>query len=258
MTSTLDREASRVVSSGSCSGCGACCQLDDGLSMALDAQGFARPVRRERAPVPDARQDRGSAHDPEAEAEADADADQRSRAACPGVQVTALRTPGAVRHPTMGPALGVWRAWAADERVRHCGSSGGVLTALAGRQGESALIARTARGLQVVNEAVAAGVTVLEPIELNELAGVQPLQRNRRETLVGRNRRETLVGRTLAARLAGRRPPRYRGFGLLGLALRRPVDTLCTEHGTFGRVRRDRVTAPAPRPAADPAQDLPR
>ncbi|HEY3438992.1 MAG TPA: Coenzyme F420 hydrogenase/dehydrogenase, beta subunit C-terminal domain [Actinotalea sp.] len=408
----LDREIARVVQAGNCSGCGACCQLDAGLTMALDTEGFARPVRTGEDPAPDA---------------ADRLAVDRFRSTCPGVSVQAARVAGAARHPMMGPALGAWRAWAADETVRHAGSSGGVLTALAGwlserddvaqvvgaaadpadprrtvsvqirdraealaasgsrygpvgnaaaagaldpagafvgkpceasalrglaratgqdaplilsffcagtpsqratddlveelgvprgaalaglryrgngwpgrfvartvegsevsasyeeswgdhlgravqwrckicpdgvgessdisagdlwrtddrgypgfeeGAGVSALLARTPRGLRVVEEAIAAGVIVAELLDLDEIAAVQPLQRKRRQTLLGR-----LVG----ARLAGRRPPRYRGFGLVRLALARPRETLRTARGTFSRVRSDggRPTSPS-------------
>lgn len=415
-----------MVRSGNCSGCGACCQLDDGLSMALDSQGYARPARRESTPAPTAAQDETAV--------------ERFRSACPGVRVVAVRTPGAVRHPTMGPALAAWRAWAADDRVRHSGSSGGVLTALAGwlsergdvaqvvaaaaatedprrtvsvriqsradalaasgsrygpvsnaaartaldpagafvgkpceasavralaatgRQdaplilsffcagtpsqratddlvhelgmplgtrvtalryrgegwpgrfvargddgsevsasyheswgehlgrtvqwrckicpdgvgessdisaadlwrtdargypqfeessGVSALLARTERGLRVVHEAVEAGVIVVEPIDLAEVAAVQPLQCKRRETL---------LGRTMAARLAGRHPPRYHGFGLLRLAMRRPLETLRAARGTYTRVRRSGAAAwgATAAPGDTPAQSPPR
>ena len=405
MTRTsLNHEIAAVVRSGGCSGCGACCQIDGNLTMTLDAQGYARPVRLDDAGSPSTLDD--------------ATAVQQFRQSCPGVRVEAVRPPGAVRHPTRGPARATWRAWAADEQVRHSGSSGGVLTALAGwlsergdtaqvvgaapspedprrtvsvrirsraealassgsrygpvsnasarsaldpagafvgkpceasavrslalargqepplilsffcagtpsqqatddlvdelgmpqsaqvtslryrgagwpgrfvargddgtevsasyheswglhlgrtvqwrckicpdgvgessdisaadlwrtgargypqfdeSPGVSALLARTERGLRVVAEAVEAGVLVVEPIDLAELAAVQPLQNKRRETL---------LGRTLAARLAGRRPPRYRGFGLFRLAMRRPSETLRTARGTYARVRR--------------------
>jgi len=96
--------------------------------------------------------------------------------------------------------------------------------------GISALLARTERGRRIVEQAVQDGVIQVEPIELADLAAVQPLQRRRRQTL---------LGRTAAARLAGRRPPRYRGFHLLRLALGNPLVTLRTARGTYSRVRRD-------------------
>jgi coenzyme F420 hydrogenase subunit beta len=94
--------------------------------------------------------------------------------------------------------------------------------------GVSALIARTPRGLDLIARAVAAGVIVATPIDIDALARMQPLQRDRRETLIGR-----ILG-TVAA--AGR-VPRYRGFGLLALGLRRPRDILRAARGTRRRRR---------------------
>lgn len=97
--------------------------------------------------------------------------------------------------------------------------------------GYSALIARTARGLDVIARAQEAGVIVAEPITIDEVAAIQPFQRNRREQLAGR-----LVG----ARAAGQSVPRYRGFGLIRLSLRRPRTTVRTLRGSFRRVRATR------------------
>ncbi|MDM7830691.1 Coenzyme F420 hydrogenase/dehydrogenase, beta subunit C-terminal domain [Cellulomonas edaphi] len=94
--------------------------------------------------------------------------------------------------------------------------------------GFSALVARTPRGLDVVQRAVEAGVLTVRPIDPDEVAGVQPLQRNRRTTLAGR-----LTG----ARLAGARLPRYRGFGLVRLSLSTARTSVRTARGTFRRVR---------------------
>jgi len=94
--------------------------------------------------------------------------------------------------------------------------------------GVSALIARTRRGLDVVQRAIEAGVIGARPVDPDVVAGVQPLQRTRRRTLAGR-----LAG----ARLAGARVPRYRGFGLLRLALGDARASVRTARGTFRRVR---------------------
>lgn len=110
--SALDREISRVVAAGNCSGCGLCTRLDSGLEMRLDDDGFARPQRTGTG-------------------ETAADAVRTFRAACPGVTVSAQRPEGSTRHPTMGPVVQAWAGWAADPEIRHRGSSGGVLTALA-------------------------------------------------------------------------------------------------------------------------------
>ncbi|MEO6944856.1 MAG: Coenzyme F420 hydrogenase/dehydrogenase, beta subunit C-terminal domain [Lacisediminihabitans sp.] len=94
--------------------------------------------------------------------------------------------------------------------------------------GVSALIARTARGLDVVRRAVAAGVIEATPIEITALAAVQPLHRERRSTLLGR-----LFGTVLA----GGAVPRYRGFGLLALALPRLRANWRTAKGSYRRRR---------------------
>lgn len=376
----LDEAVGRVVAEGNCSGCGMCAHLDSGLEMELDAAGFSRPVRARDTAIDDS-------------------VVRDFEAACPGVTVSAQRPEGAIRHPTMGPVVQAWRAWANDPEFRFAGSSGGTLSALAawlttsGREhrvigaaqnereprrtvsvsimsreealaaagsryapvstaasfdegsafcgkpceasavralsaargeeaplllsffcagtpsqhateelieslgiaagtrleslryrgngwpgefiatsatgdtvstsyeeswgkhlgravqwrckvcadgvgesadvtaadqwqadesgyptflegaGTSALIARTRRGQQLVLDAVEAGVLTVEPMDIAELAAVQPLQRDRRETLAAR-----LAG----TRLAGGRVPQYRGFGLLALSLRHP------------------------------------
>jgi len=399
---TLDEAIERVVRSGNCSGCGACALLDAGIEMRLDERGYSRPVRV--APRPQS--------DPASEAAVVA----RFEASCPGVTVSAQNPPGATRHPTMGPVIQVFEAWATDGGIRFAGSSGGVLTALStwlldsgeaarvigavadrseprrtvpvqletkeaalsaagsryapvsnaslpgalmpdtafvgkpcevsalralhgrgegaplllsfycagtpsqkatemlstqlgvsatdritglwyrghgwpGRftvtrddgstvsasyneswgntlgptvqwrcklcadgvgessditaadlwraddrgypdfaegAGVSALIARTPRGLDVVQRAAAAGVIEVTPIEINALAAVQPLHRDRRSTL---------VGRLLGTVLAGGTIPRYRGFGLLALALPRLRANWRTAKGSYRRRR---------------------
>ncbi|WP_232821997.1 hypothetical protein, partial [Desertihabitans aurantiacus] len=87
--------------------------------------------------------------------------------------------------------------------------------------------------------AVAAGVLTVAPLDVDALAGVQPFQRQRRSTLVGRG---------IGSRLAGRRLPRYRGFGLWSLAVRRLRANIRAGRGTFRRVRAARAagrTGPA-------------
>lgn len=388
----LLEQIDEVVQSGNCSGCGACLLLDPGLRLRLGADGFSSPVLE----------------GPSAQV---ADAASMFHRSCPGLVVHAGASPEAERHPTMGPVVAAWRAWAADDEVRRAGSSGGTLTALAlwlresgrvtrvigtepgtvdarrtvsvaittreqalasagsryapvtgslpetggatigqpcrvsamraqgsdeillsfycagtpsqaatdtlaaelgvegpattlryrgdgwpgtfrvtggdgssgslsydkswgsrlGRQvhprckicpdgvgesaditaadlweadergypvfdtteisdaaGVSALIARTPRGYRLVLEAVAAGVLVVHPLRIERLASVQPLQEERRRTL---------AGRLLGARLAGRRVPRYRGFGLVALALPRWRLTLRAARGTWRRMR---------------------
>ncbi|KGJ71968.1 hypothetical protein GY21_18540 [Cryobacterium roopkundense] len=94
--------------------------------------------------------------------------------------------------------------------------------------GVSALIARTIRGRDLVLRAAAAGILTVAPLDIDELAAVQPLQRTRRHTLAGR-----LVG----TRLAGGRVPRFRGFALLRLAAPRLRETFRTLRGTYRRRR---------------------
>jgi len=108
----LDRAIDRVVRSENCTGCGLCALLDAGVDMKLDAQGFSRPVRVGPTTAPNG-------------------AVGRFQAACPGIRVDAQRPAGSRRHPTMGPVIQTWRAWATDPAVRYAGSSGGTLTALA-------------------------------------------------------------------------------------------------------------------------------
>jgi coenzyme F420 hydrogenase subunit beta len=383
---TLDAEITRVVAAGNCSGCGGCLLLDSGLRLELDDDGFGRPMRLGAST-------------------AAPDAAERFRSSCPGLVVAAQNPPGSVRHPTMGPVVAAWEAWAVDPEIRRAGSSGGTLTALASwlvstgraasvtgarsspvearrtvsvtitsrdeaiaaassryapvtgalahddamiglpcrvaavraqggespillsffcagtpsqratdslaqqlgssspsslryrgdgwpgrftirredgatasldyeeswgahlgrdlqwrckicpdgvgesadiiaadlwesdergypvfgeRDGVSALIARTARGRALVEEAISDGVLVAAPLAIERLAAVQPLQVERRSTL---------AGRLLGARLAGAPTPRFRGFGLFGLALPRWRAVLRVARGTYRRRR---------------------
>ncbi|WP_431278373.1 Coenzyme F420 hydrogenase/dehydrogenase, beta subunit C-terminal domain [Leifsonia poae] len=431
----LDAAIARVVDAGNCSGCGACALLDPGIEMRRNAEGFLRPVRVA------VEQAETSATDDEVRGAAP-DGAARFADACPGVTVRAARPAGAQRHPTMGPVVRAWKAWATDSETRHRGSSGGALTAIAawlletgesarmvgatadaaeprrtvsvtimsrdqaiaaagsryapvasasqaaatqngtvfvgkpceasavrslissrpapeaaapgddpiilsffcagtpsqhatdalveslgvqndepladlwyrgrgwpgrftavrrdGTQadasydeswgstlgpavqwrckicadgveesaditaadfwradaqgypvfaegaGRSALIARTERGYDIVLRAVEAGVISVTPMEIDDLAAVQPLQTTRRSTL---------SGRLLGARLAGGRVPRYRGFGLLLLAVPRLRETIRMARGTYRRRRAAASGTPAV--SADPARDAP-
>ncbi|MBO9626637.1 MAG: Coenzyme F420 hydrogenase/dehydrogenase, beta subunit C-terminal domain [Microbacterium sp.] len=116
MTDLLAEGIEQVVSSGRCSGCGLCAQLDPRIRMVIDAAGYNRPVVGD-APAP-------------AEDRQLADA-TRFRASCPGEIVAAADVRGPLHHSLVGSAFGAWRAWATDEAIRAAGSSGGVLTALA-------------------------------------------------------------------------------------------------------------------------------
>jgi coenzyme F420 hydrogenase subunit beta len=92
--------------------------------------------------------------------------------------------------------------------------------------GNSVAIARTSRGDELLRAAAAAGVIAIAPVELEIVAAIQPLQVERRETIEGR-----LAGRLLA----GRRVPRYRGYRLTPLALRRLLANARAAVGTFLR-----------------------
>ena len=109
----LDRAVTSVVRSGNCSGCGACTLLDKGLQMRLDEHGYSRPTRV-------------------AASKAAPGARRTFDEVCPGRRISAASPPGATRHPTLGPVISAWEAWAADPEVRERGSSGGTLTALVG------------------------------------------------------------------------------------------------------------------------------
>ncbi|MFF1574413.1 Coenzyme F420 hydrogenase/dehydrogenase, beta subunit C-terminal domain [Leifsonia sp. NPDC058292] len=467
-SAALDAAITRVVDSGNCSGCGACALLDSGIEMRRNAEGYFRPVRVAPAPAPASTAEgrvvataapaqpatsRPSATVPvpvpvpvpvteattPTETRVDPAAVARFEAACPGVTVSAARPAAARRHPTMGPVVRAWKAWATDSETRHRGSSGGALSAIAawmletgqsarmvgatadpaeprrtvsvtimsrdqaiaaagsryaptpsaaqpaavqngslfvgkpceasavrsliatrstadadlpgsdpvilsffcagtpsqhatdalvtslgipsdeplkdlwyrgrgwpgrftavrrdGSQadasyeeswgstlgpavqwrckvcadgvgesaditaadfwqsdsqgypvfaegaGRSALIARTERGYDIVLRAVEAGVISVTPMEVDDLAAVQPLQTTRRSTL---------AGRLLGARLAGGRVPKYRGFGLTLLAVPRLRETIRMARGTF---RRRRAAASTPTIPAAPATD---
>ena len=110
--------------------------------------------------------------------------------------------------------------WHADDRGYPVFSDGA---------GRSVLVARTRRGAELVERAVAAGVLATRPIDLSTVLAVQPLQ-------VGRRR--TLTGRLLGTALGGRPVPRYRGFGLVAAVLRAPRENLRAARGARSRVRR--------------------
>lgn len=96
----------------------------------------------------------------------------------------------------------------------------------ADQQGRSVAIARTNRGHQLLLDAAAAGAVYLRPVSLRSVAAIQPLQVQRRATLVGR-----LTGRLLA----GKRIPLYTGYGLSRLARVKLKDNLAALRGTRSR-----------------------
>lgn len=95
-------------------------------------------------------------------------------------------------------------------------------------KGASAVIARTIRGKNILMEAASEGIIELEPIDIDSLADVQPLQVQRRSGLLAR-----LTGSIIA----GRRIPRFAGFGLTKMARRQPRLFIRVTRGTYRRVR---------------------
>lgn len=95
--------------------------------------------------------------------------------------------------------------------------------------GNSVIIARTARGHDLLQRAVRAGVVQARPLDLDRVSGVQPLQVLRRMTLPGR-----LLGRLLA----GKRIPLYTGYGLVRMMPKLPFQNLRAAAGTFARSTR--------------------
>lgn len=139
-----------------------------------------------------------------------------------------------------GKRLGPTTQWRCKICVDGVGESADIVAAdlwetddrgyptFADADGCSALIARTRRGLDTIRAAQAAGILHLEPIDLDQLAAVQPLQVQRRLTL---------AGRLLGVLLSGRRTPSYRGFGLLRFAVSDPRTTVRALRGSLRRAR---------------------
>ncbi|MGC5172275.1 Coenzyme F420 hydrogenase/dehydrogenase, beta subunit C-terminal domain [Micromonospora sp. DT81.3] len=115
-------------------------------------------------------------------------------------------------------------SWATDERGYPVFVEGA---------GVSALIARTTRGLAVIEEAIAEGVLEVRPLAMPHLADAQPLQTARRRYL---------LARLWGSRFAGRVPPRYTGFELARLGLPHPRQFVRVLRGTYRRVRTARGT----------------
>lgn len=150
--SSIDREVSRVVESGNCSGCGACCLLDAGLRMRLDANGYARPIR-----VAPARP--GTVTAP-------------FERICPGAVVVApQRRAGELHNDALGSASAAWQAWATDPEVRFRGSSGGVLTAIVRWLLESGEASEAVEAVRDRNPRRTVTVALRTPSDVIEAAG---------------------------------------------------------------------------------------
>ncbi|GIG60847.1 coenzyme F420-reducing hydrogenase subunit beta-like protein [Longispora fulva] len=101
----------------------------------------------------------------------------------------------------------------------------------AGDPGRSLIVARTARGVEIVLAAIAAGVLVAEAVPYDRLpasqAGLLKV-------------RGAVWGRTVALRLSGLPAPRYRGLPMFGIWLRKLTvkDKLRSTVGTVRRIGR--------------------
>lgn len=105
----------RIVEDGACIGCGLCAGISNGaIKMAFTPQFRERPV---------------------IESEVSADLADAISAACPGLVSEGISAGEAATDEPTDPMWGFWSqgylAWAGDPEIRHRGSSGGVLSALA-------------------------------------------------------------------------------------------------------------------------------
>ena len=110
----------RVVRGQLCTGCGLCAAVSGGAIAMDKASGYNRPVQT--GPVSDA-------------------AEAKIAGACPGA-VLAPWPAAPNRHPSWGPWRGVGVGWSTNPDIRHRGSSGGAVTALAVHALETGLVDR--------------------------------------------------------------------------------------------------------------------
>jgi len=108
---------SSVVSSGLCTGCGACAYMSPGEFEMADVPERGRRPKLTRHITAD-------------------DASSRALHACPGIELHHTfdrRDPALVHELTSawGPVIKVWEGFAADPEIRYAGSSGGAASALA-------------------------------------------------------------------------------------------------------------------------------
>ena len=121
MTAGRSATVARVVAGDLCAGCGLCAGLAPAaFAMETRAPGYSRP--RQLAPV-------------------DAAVERKIAAACPGAIVAPWQD-APQRHPYWGPSYRVLTGHATDPAVRHAGSSGAVLTALAIQALETGMVER--------------------------------------------------------------------------------------------------------------------
>lgn len=101
------------------------------------------------------------------------------------------------------------------------------------RDGRSLIVARTPAGQALLAAALEQGAIVTEPLDVAEIERMQPYQADRKRNSVARS------AATWVARGAG---PRFRGLGLIGLALRGSwIAQLRNAAGTFRRARGRRL-----------------
>lgn len=99
-----------VMGSGLCAGCGMCAGISDGsVEMELDAAGYLRPREITRL---------------------SSEKNALIEAACPGLRVE-RPVDGAGCHPLWGVYESADLGWSTDDALRHHGSSGGALSAIA-------------------------------------------------------------------------------------------------------------------------------
>lgn len=101
------------------------------------------------------------------------------------------------------------------------------------RDGRSLIVARTAAGQQLYERALAEGWIASEPLDVAEVAKMQPYQANRKRNV---------IARTAALFAARRRRPRFSRMQLLKLALGEDkIAQLRNAYGTFRRSRGERL-----------------
>lgn len=99
--------------------------------------------------------------------------------------------------------------------------------------GISLVVARTALGQRILDEARSAGQIGTQPFDVARLAAIQPGQRERRRAL---------LARLLALRIAGRPVPRYEGLRIVEAARQNPLlRNLRNVLGTLRRVFRPNI-----------------
>jgi coenzyme F420 hydrogenase subunit beta len=96
------------------------------------------------------------------------------------------------------------------------------------QDGRSLIVARTEQGRLLVAQMRQLGAIATEPLDVEQIGGMQPYQNERRRAV---------LARVLGVVLKGRKAPIYRRFGLLNLSLRSSIVWLLRNAwGTFKRI----------------------